>query len=628
MDINELNKMSVTALFSKLTSQINFGSEKGFAGLLSRAGSTDLLPGSSDGASQAKPVENKASKPRSVELAEEKPQSVSSKDKKSDDVKNKKIAQPEKGKTIPDEKTSGVKEEAGVQKDKSVKAEDAGVAVQTAAPVAEILIPAAEAVEVNSFEGVVAVSGIMADGAAIEGVSAAVQEAEALPGSGVTLAAVASVEDNFVSDSGALSQVSGEQKNAMLFAPAPNVATDVAELDVPAEPAMKEVSVNAAESVVVSVPMAEGKEAEGMSLKEDVVTAQDNGSIKVKASEDNNDLQDTVVAASAKDGAQFEAEGFVEVKNAGHQVSEAKVSGGDKNVKEVAADDNAEIQAAQLEEMLDGKQLKVSVDVKEEKIAYHANRSLVKDRLALEEAVAELDNAGENAVSENVTGKDLAPAQIKAPVSASQPAAVVQQAVPVEEAAAKGAAEVSKIAGVSGNTAHAAAAGGAEYANLAKNEADAKTNEASFRDVFKGMAKEAVEQVKVNITKSAVKGIDSINVRLKPEELGHIEVKMQIKDGKLQAQIVASRPETMEALQREAQVLEKAFNEAGFQTDENSLNFSCRNDGQQAGQNQGRENPLRDFIGEVFETEANGELLAADAANQNWSAEKGLNIKV
>ena len=65
-----------------------------------------------------------------------------------------------------------------------------------------------------------------------------------------------------------------------------------------------------------------------------------------------------------------------------------------------------------------------------------------------------------------------------------------------------------------------------------------------------------------------------------------------------------------------------------IQTDENSLNFSCRNDGQQAGQNQGRENPLRDFIGEVFETEANGELLVADAANQNWSAEKGLNIKV
>ena len=65
----------------------------------------------------------------------------------------------------------------------------------------------------------------------------------------------------------------------------------------------------------------------------------------------------------------------------------------------------------------------------------------------------------------------------------------------------------------------------------------------SFKDVYKGMSKEVIDQVKVNITKSAVKGVDKVEIQLKPEDLGHIEVKMQIgKDGKLQAHIIASRP--------------------------------------------------------------------------------------
>ena len=142
------------------------------------------------------------------------------------------------------------------------------------------------------------------------------------------------------------------------------------------------------------------------------------------------------------------------------------------------------------------------------------------------------------------------------------------------------------------------------------------------------MSKEVVEQVKVNITKSAVKGIDKIDISLKPEDLGHIEVKMQIgKDGKLQAHIISTRPETMEALQKEMQTLEKAFNDAGFQTDEGSLSFSFR-DGNQANQNQERENGLRNFIGDIFEKEASNDLLPEAFQNQTWDGTTGLNIRV
>ena len=136
-----------------------------------------------------------------------------------------------------------------------------------------------------------------------------------------------------------------------------------------------------------------------------------------------------------------------------------------------------------------------------------------------------------------------------------------------------------------------------------------------------------MEQVKVNITKSAVKGVDKIDIQLKPEDLGHIEIKMQLKNGKLQAHIISSRPETMEILQKEVQTLEKAFNEAGFQTEDGSLSFSFRGDGQ-ANQNQDSNAELRNFIGRVFEREANSELLSEANQNDVWTAETGLNIRV
>ena len=159
----------------------------------------------------------------------------------------------------------------------------------------------------------------------------------------------------------------------------------------------------------------------------------------------------------------------------------------------------------------------------------------------------------------------------------------------------------------------------------AKASAANDSSSTSFRDVYKGMGKEVVDQIKVNITKSAVKGVDKIEIQLKPEDLGHIEVKMQI--GKDQAHIVASRPETAEILQKEIGNLQKAFNEAGFQTDEGSLSFSFRDDGQ-AGQNQERNN-LRNFIGDVLEQEtamdaAVGDLFAGTA----WDGKNGLNIRV
>lgn len=293
--------------------------------------------------------------------------------------------------------------------------------------------------------------------------------------------------------------------------------------------------------------------------------------------------------------------------------------------------DDLETQNAELAEMLDGKQkIKVEVNVKEEKISYLNGKELVKDRLSLDKAIAgaiDAEGSGESsAASQMVSANSNMPKPSNPLAAGYMPIANAAVAAQLDSVAdVQSSAGVSEIGSVA-TASHAAGLSGAEMMGGAKAEANAKAADTSFRDIYKGMSKEAVEQVKVNITKSAVKGVDTIDVRLKPEDLGHIEIKMQIKDGKLQAHIISSRPETMDALQKEAQTLEKAFNDAGFQTDEGSLSFSFREDGQ-ANQNQDKNTGLRNFIGEVFENEANGELTA-DAANYDWNGEQGLNIRV
>lgn len=288
-------------------------------------------------------------------------------------------------------------------------------------------------------------------------------------------------------------------------------------------------------------------------------------------------------------------------------------------------------QAAKLGEAVgEDRKVKVEVSVKEEKIADAVDGGLVKNAKLSDETLSAVVES-KDAVKGNPLTEVKTPAQQAAAQNQIREMPLTMTAGAVSNAAAAAADDTAAVA-VSTETgsvtlAHAGTVGGEMLAN-AKASAANDSSSTSFRDVYKGMGKEVVDQIKVNITKSAVKGVDKIEIQLKPEDLGHIEVKMQIgKDGKLQAHIVASRPETAEILQKEIGNLQKAFNEAGFQTDEGSLSFSFRDDGQ-AGQNQERNN-LRNFIGDVLEQEtamdaAVGDLFVGTA----WDGKNGLNIRV
>lgn len=378
-------------------------------------------------------------------------------------------------------------------------------------------------------------------------------------------------------------------------------------------------AVNGKEAAQVAAPAENIKSGENVAGLEAVVAGEEVSEVEASAAEAAvlPEREDVVVVAE----------------------NEKSVKGDKKNVAEtVAAVDEGEVvdslakeQSARLSEKVENKQqLKVSVNVKEEKIAYQTAQDAFKSRIAIDEAVAAANAEG----ADEASSGDITPAANTNAQPQMQTSAVGAYTAPmqnlnapvVETISAARSVEIASVSTQGGQTSHVMS--GSEFVAAAKTEAASKENAPSFKEVYKGMSKEAVDQVKVNITKSAVKGIDKIDVHLKPEELGRIEIKMQIgKDGKLQAHIIANRPETVEMLQKEVQSLEKAFNDAGFQTDEGSLSFSFRDDGQ-SGRNQNNGSELRSFIGSVFEQEANNELLAANSDIQGWISDKGLNIRV
>ena len=87
----------------------------------------------------------------------------------------------------------------------------------------------------------------------------------------------------------------------------------------------------------------------------------------------------------------------------------------------------------------------------------------------------------------------------------------------------------------------------------------------------------ATMQVAVHVARAASDGVNRISVRLHPAELGRVDVKMEVaSDGRVTAMGTAEKSDTLELLQRDSRVLERALQESGLRTDSQSLNFGLR----------------------------------------------------
>jgi flagellar hook-length control protein FliK len=88
------------------------------------------------------------------------------------------------------------------------------------------------------------------------------------------------------------------------------------------------------------------------------------------------------------------------------------------------------------------------------------------------------------------------------------------------------------------------------------------------------------DQVSVHIKKAVQEGMDRIEIRLKPEALGRVDVRLELgPEGRVVATVTADQRHTLELLRSDARSLERALQEAGLQTDDGSLNFNLRSGG-------------------------------------------------
>lgn len=94
-------------------------------------------------------------------------------------------------------------------------------------------------------------------------------------------------------------------------------------------------------------------------------------------------------------------------------------------------------------------------------------------------------------------------------------------------------------------------------------------------------------QMAMHVQRAVQDGNDRVSIQLNPYELGRIDVQLEIgSEGKLRAKVMVENPATLEMLQKDAKNLEKALQEAGLQTDKDSLSFSLQDSGDQAQQRQ------------------------------------------
>jgi len=124
-------------------------------------------------------------------------------------------------------------------------------------------------------------------------------------------------------------------------------------------------------------------------------------------------------------------------------------------------------------------------------------------------------------------------------------------------------------------------AGAASIEGLTQPEEPGATSAAGTATLPQATSATPAEQIKVQLAKGMKDGSDSITILLHPEDLGTVEVKLQLQDGEVKANISADNPATLTLLRNDAHQLQQSLQNAGFNTDANGLSFQLRDSQQQ-----------------------------------------------
>jgi flagellar hook-length control protein FliK len=194
------------------------------------------------------------------------------------------------------------------------------------------------------------------------------------------------------------------------------------------------------------------------------------------------------------------------------------------------------------------------------------------------------DSAGNALTADADTSAPLPNVLTQASAAAAQAPTV---ATPTNTAAPIARTDVAATAvtSVSGSSASSEANGGLGQTGLGQpgpnntNAANA-TNGTQQTNQPAATPAQVFEQIKVKITRATKAGLDEVTINLRPDELGRVDIKLQVTpEGKVHATVTADNQQTLNLLKNDALGLERTLNEAGLRADANNLEFNLRGDG-------------------------------------------------
>lgn len=198
-------------------------------------------------------------------------------------------------------------------------------------------------------------------------------------------------------------------------------------------------------------------------------------------------------------------------------------------------------------------------------------------------AAAPAQKQEKNAALEVVPSK---PKETDAPVKAT-----VVQVAPVADEGADAAVPTSQSqalgGGVKADTASATNLSAVPQVGVTTPANTANTSAPVQAQPFSQAAQPEVpvaDQISMHVKRAVATGETSIQLHLKPIELGSVDVRIETAgDGQTRIHVTAERRDTLELLQRDARALERALQDIGFKADNSSLSFNLRG-GEQQGQ--------------------------------------------
>lgn len=394
---------------------------------------------------------------------------------------------------------------------------------------------------------------------------------------------------------------------------------------------------------------------------ETIAGTNQNSQQNAKPGENETELNlKNISSASVADAAKQQGSETVDVSG---QEAQSKLSDGAFSVKADAQKSEADVQAEELSHALPkGSNVKVETTVVSETAVEAA--TVQKAALTQDSSDAQSDGAEETGMPQNAAKSESAlnvrgteevssqdksqsrsEAQAQQQQAQQQSASTVQNAVssaanlsgakPAEfQSALKGGTDA--VSGVSGTSGNQGVEAGQSIFNVQSGALKGKAvaGNASAVPAKTVPTNELVDQIKVSISKAAKEGLEKININLKPKELGNIQVKLEVDhDGNMKASIIASRPETLDLLQKDASVLRQALADAGLKTGDNAFSFSYRGEHQQnaesfAQNGNGHRNGSESAFNNSDTPNAEADDLTEAIIASGWTSRHALNIRV